>query len=117
MAETPSISRHDPPDALPQHALGRHRQPESVSAMPSMHVGIAVLLAILGFASGETLARWSLAGFAGVNLRGFHFAWLAITRFDGYLGWQRRSSCWWLAGKLVKCRAGSQLRGGRGALT
>jgi hypothetical protein len=72
-------------DMLWQSNLAGHGEIEGVSAMPSMHVGIAVLLAILGFASGKRWLGWSLAGFAGVIfvgsiLLGWHYA------VDGYLG-------------------------------
>jgi hypothetical protein len=103
-------------DMLWQSTLAGHGDIEGVSAMPSMHVGIAVLLAVLGFAAGKRKLGWGLAGFAGLIfvgsiLLGWHYA------VDGYLGAATALLCWWLAGKLVVATRAPDCAAAQGVLT
>jgi hypothetical protein len=71
-----------------------------ISAMPSMHVGTAVLFAILGFASGRPKLGWILTVFASLIFIGsIHLGWHYAV--DGYAGIAVAFTGWWLAGKLV----------------
>jgi hypothetical protein len=71
-----------------------------ISAMPSMHVGAAVLFAMLGFAAGKRWIALLLSAFAALIFLGsIHLGWhYAI---DGYLGIAVAVVCWWVAGKIV----------------
>ena len=78
-----------------QGGLGR-----GISAMPSMHVSIACLLALLGWSVSRT---WGIAGtvFTGLILvgsvhLGYHYA------IDGYVSLAATPVLWWIAGRTVK---------------
>lgn len=72
-----------------------------ISAMPSMHVGSSVLLAITAFAAGKPRLGWCLSAFALLIFVGsIHLAWhYAI---DGYAGIAVALVGWYLAGRLVR---------------
>lgn len=71
-----------------------------ISAMPSLHVSICVLLAILGFEVDRRLG-WAYAIFAVLIFLGsFQLAWhYAI---DGYVAAAGTVGIWWLSGKVVR---------------
>jgi hypothetical protein len=73
---------------------------KGISAMPSMHVAIAVMLAIYGFHCSRW-AGWLLAVFALlIQLGSVHLAWhYAI---DGYAGAVIAIGCWMISAKLAK---------------
>ena len=86
-------------DALWQaHTVG-YGDVEGVSAMPSLHVGTAVLFVFLAFGWGK---RWfinftipfCIAIFLGSIMLGWHYA------IDGYAGGLIAWASWWIAGKL-----------------
>ncbi|MFZ5674096.1 MAG: phosphatase PAP2 family protein [Pseudomonadota bacterium] len=72
-----------------------------ISAMPSMHVGSSVLLAIVAFAAGKRRLGWCLGIFAVLIFLGsIHLAWhYAI---DGYAGIAVALVGWHVAGRLVR---------------
>lgn len=74
-----------------------------ISAMPSMHVATAVLMAVFGFGLNRWVG-WTLTAFAVVTMIGsVHLAWhYAI---DGYVGAAVAVACWWLARKLARHEA------------
>ncbi|PQO23000.1 inositol phosphorylceramide synthase [Rhodobacteraceae bacterium WD3A24] len=74
-----------------------------ISAMPSMHVAVATLLALYGFRYAPW-AGWLLTGFAGVIMAGsvmlaWHYA------IDGYAGALVAWGCWRLALRMTTPRA------------
>jgi hypothetical protein len=70
-----------------------------VSAFPSMHVGVAVALAIIVTARTRRLgaAVWIYAGFIQVwsVVLGWHYA------IDGYAGALLAWGCWWTTGRVI----------------
>lgn len=78
---------------------GTHPFGEGISAMPSMHVSMAVLMALVGFRVNR-IVGWAYAAFALLILIGsVHLAWhYAI---DGYLGALIVALCWYAAGRLI----------------
>jgi hypothetical protein len=72
-----------------------------ISAMPSMHVGSSVLLAIVAFAAGNRWLGRCLSVFAAIIFIGsIHLAWhYAI---DGYAGIAVAIAGWYAAGWLVQ---------------
>jgi len=72
---------------------------QGISAMPSMHVGVSVLLALYGFAYSRVLG-WVLSVFAlFIMIGSVHLAWHYAV--DGYLAAVLTLGCWWAARKLV----------------
>lgn len=74
-----------------------------ISAMPSMHVANAVLIALFGFAYARWLG-WVLSAFALLTMIGsVHLAWHYAV--DGYLGAILAVACWygakWLAARFA----------------
>jgi hypothetical protein len=74
---------------------------KGISAMPSMHVGTCVLLALLGFAGGKRWFGWSMVAFTAIIFLGsIHLAWhYAI---DGYAGAVVALAAWFVAGRAVR---------------
>lgn len=76
-----------------------------ISAMPSMHVATAVLLALFGWrhsrAAGVALTGYALLILIGSVHLGWHYA------LDGYVGGVGAVAVWWLVGRfLVRREAG-----------
>jgi len=69
-----------------------------VSAMPSMHVAMAVFYALVGWSLsrvfGTLLAAFAFVTFIGSVLLGWHYA------IDGYAGAGFAVACWWGAGRF-----------------
>jgi len=73
---------------------------EGISAMPSLHVSMAVLLVLLGFRVNRTVG-WIYAAFAGLVLVGsIHLAWHYAV--DGYLAAAGTVAIWWASGIAVR---------------
>lgn len=72
---------------------------EGISAMPSMHVSMAVLMALVGFRVNR-IVGWAYTAFAVLILIGsVHLAWhYAI---DGYLAAALTIAIWWVAGRVM----------------
>jgi hypothetical protein len=71
-----------------------------ISAMPSMHVGVAVLLAIFGWRKSRGLG-WALSIFAAIILVGsVHLAWHYAV--DGLAAIAIAFGCWAAAGETVR---------------
>ena len=75
-------------------------QVEGISAMPSLHVSMAVLLVLLGFRVNRWLG-YAYAGFACLIMIGsVHLAWhYAI---DGYVAGLATIAIWWASGIVVR---------------
>lgn len=88
-------------DVLWSSYLGADGMVKGISAMPSMHVGLCVLLALLGFASGRRWLGWFFTAFAvTIFLGSIELAWhYAI---DGYAGATVAVAAWFIAGRLVR---------------
>ncbi|MFV0514123.1 MAG: phosphatase PAP2 family protein [Jhaorihella sp.] len=70
-----------------------------ISAMPSMHVANAVLMAVFGFTYARWLG-WILTGFAAlIMIASVHLAWHYAV--DGYLGAALALAFWWIAKRLA----------------
>jgi hypothetical protein len=71
---------------------------EGISAMPSMHVSMAVLMALIGFRVNR-IVGWAYSAFALLILVGsVHLAWhYAI---DGYLAAALTVAIWWVCGRI-----------------
>lgn len=71
-----------------------------ISAMPSLHVSMVVLLAILGFRVDRRVG-WAYAIYAALIFLGsFELAWhYAI---DGYVAAAGTAAIWWLSGKGIR---------------
>jgi membrane-associated phospholipid phosphatase len=90
-------------DTLWQSHLRGHGDVEGISAMPSMHVGTAVLFLLTARASGVRWFKWfttvfALAIFFGSIMLGWHYA------VDGYAGALIALLCWWASGKYLRHR-------------
>ena len=90
-------------DTLWQSHLRGHGDVEGISAMPSMHVGTAVLFLLTARASGVRWFKWfttvfALAIFLGSIMLGWHYA------VDGYAGALIALFCWWASGKYLRRR-------------
>lgn len=74
-------------------------QVEGISAMPSLHVSMGVLLALMGFRVHRVVG-WAYALFALLILIGsVHLAWhYAI---DGYAALIGTVAIWWMSGRIV----------------
>jgi hypothetical protein len=74
-----------------------------VSAMPSMHVAAAVLMALFGYSFsrvlGVLLTMVAVLTFAASVVLGWHYA------LDGYVGAVVAFLVWWIAGPLSRVRA------------
>jgi hypothetical protein len=87
-------------DMLWRGYLGGDGMIKGISAMPSMHVGMCVLLALLGFASGKRWLGWFFVAFTAIIFLGsielgWHYA------IDGYAGAAVALAAWFIAGLLV----------------
>jgi hypothetical protein len=72
---------------------------EGISAMPSMHVSIAVLTALIGFRVNRWVG-WLYTAFALVIFLGsVHLAWHYA--LDGYVSLGGTLVIWWLAGRIT----------------
>ncbi|WCE28815.1 phosphatase PAP2 family protein [Vibrio sp. SCSIO 43137] len=73
-----------------------------ISAMPSMHVSIAVLMAIAGFSINKKVGYFLTAYAVFVQIGSVHLAWhYAI---DGYLSFILTLLIWWLVKRFVNSR-------------
>jgi hypothetical protein len=73
-----------------------------ISAMPSVHVAVAVLFALIGWRTSRWLG-WVFTAFAGVVLVGsVHLGWHYAV--DGYLSIVATLAIWWLVGALIDRR-------------
>ena len=70
-----------------------------ISAMPSLHIAIAVLMSFLGFSVNRWLG-WAYAAFAvAIFIGSIHLAWhYAI---DGYFSAVAVTGIWWVSGRIV----------------
>jgi hypothetical protein len=80
------------------YSAGQRGHWMAISAMPSLHVAIAALLALVARRNHPTLALvlWVYTGIVligSVNL-GWHYA------VDGYAGILGAIACWWVAGRM-----------------
>ena len=91
----------DTQDALWQAYVTGKGVINGISAMPSMHIGTCILLALTGFAAGKRWLGWCLVAFTAVIFLGsVHLAWhFAI---DGYAGAAVAFFGWYVAGHLVR---------------
>jgi hypothetical protein len=91
----------DTQDALWESYVTQQGLVAGISAMPCMHVGSSLLLAIIAFAAGKRRLGWCLSAFTLTILLGsIHLAWhYAI---DGYAGAAVALFGWYVAGKLVR---------------
>ena len=80
-----------------------------ISAMPSVHVGLAVLLALVGWQANRVLG-WGLILFAvAIQIGSVHLGWhYAI---DGYLATLLTILIWWAVGWFVRRFGGLETRG------
>jgi hypothetical protein len=87
-------------DTLWKGYLGVDGMVKGISAMPSMHVGMSMLLTMLSFGSGRRWLGWFFAAFTAIIFLGsIELAWhYAI---DGYAGAAVALGSWYLAGRLV----------------
>jgi len=71
-----------------------------ISAMPSLHIAIAVLMAFLGFSINRWLG-WAYTAFAiAIFIGSIHLAWhYAI---DGYFSAVAVAAIWWVSGRIVR---------------
>jgi hypothetical protein len=81
-------------------APGANQFGEGISAMPSMHVSMAVIMALAGFRVNRAVG-WAYTAFALLILVGsVHLAWhYAI---DGYLAAALTVAVWWASGRVVR---------------
>lgn len=79
-----------------------------ISAMPSLHIAIAVLMSFLGFSINRRLG-WAYTLFAIVIFLGsIHLAWhYAI---DGYFSAIAVAGIWWVSGRFVRWWRGGPIR-------
>jgi PAP2 superfamily len=91
----------DTQDALWQSYISGHGMIAGISAMPSMHVGTSLLLALVAFAAGKRRLGWCFVAFTVIIFLGsIHLAWhYAI---DGYVGAAVALFGWHAAGRLVR---------------
>jgi hypothetical protein len=85
------------------YTSGRLELGSGISAMPSMHVGGAVLCALLGWRSDRRLGR-ALSLYAGAIMVGsVHLGWHYAV--DGYFAALGTLAIWWFVGTLPGMRA------------
>ncbi len=83
-----------------------------ISAMPSMHVALAVLFVLLGFRHSRMLGWLMLVFAVSILLGSVHLGWhYAI---DGYAAVPPVLLIWWLAGRMAKVAARTNPRINRG---
>jgi hypothetical protein len=87
------------------HAFGEPMPLKGISAMPSMHVAIAVLLALFGWRRhwllGIGYSAFAVLVFLGSIHLGFHYA------VDGYVAAAMVVAIWWVSGMIARRTAGS----------
>ncbi|HMO69504.1 MAG TPA: phosphatase PAP2 family protein [Novosphingobium sp.] len=89
------------------HFSGEHGLGRGITAMPSMHVGLAFLF-FLAMRHQGRIAAWAFGAFfvvialASVHL-GYHYA------VDGYVSMALTGAIWWAAKRLVGQPHGTQL--------
>ena len=81
------------------YASGARQPWLAMSAMPSLHVALAVIFACAGWDQSRRVG-WLLTGFAAATLLGsialgWHYA------VDGYVGIAGALGCWWLASRAA----------------
>jgi hypothetical protein len=92
----------DVQQALWKDYLAGHGRLGGISAMPSMHVTIAVLLALWGWRVNRTIG-WALSAFATLIVIGsIHLLWHYAV--DGIAGTILAVAFWMVAGKIAKAR-------------
>ncbi len=97
--ESPLLARFNQRELWAMMQAGRWAAFGGISAMPSLHVGIAVLFALTAWqvsrAIGAALAVYAVAVHVGSIALGWHYA------VDGYAGAAIAWLCWWLAGAVA----------------
>lgn len=82
------------------HAFGAPMPLKGISAMPSMHVAIAVLLALFGWRRhwllGIGYTAFAVVIFLGSIHLGFHYA------VDGYVAAAMVVAIWWISGRIAR---------------
>jgi membrane-associated phospholipid phosphatase len=74
-------------------------QVEGISAMPSMHVAMATLMALIAFRVNRRLG-WAYTVYAGLIFLGsIHLGWHYA--LDGYVGALGTIGIWYLAGRIT----------------
>lgn len=96
----PSMTALNVQDALWRAYSGSPQAIEGISAMPSMHVSIAILLALLGWRinrfAGLAYSAFAILIFLGSIHLGFHYA------VDGYIAAVMTVAIWWGAGAVSR---------------
>jgi hypothetical protein len=82
------------------YATGESFPFEGISAMPSMHVAVSLLLAIFGWRRhwllGVGFSAFALVIFLGSIHLGFHYA------IDGYVAALMVAAIWWITGRVAR---------------
>lgn len=99
-ATTPLLSVRGQAGLWAAYVQGRGVFGWGISAMPSVHVGSAVLATLLGFEIrrwvGVVLAAAAVCTFVSSIALGWHYA------MDGYVGAAAAALIWWLAGRMTR---------------